>query len=155
EYKIKEIIDQNAPIDAFGIGTELATSSDDPTISGVYKLIEYGNKSKIKISEEKITFPGKKQVFRVYDKTGEFKEDILALEDEPEPEKADALLEQIIKSGKLITKLPEIDEIRQFYLQNIERLPQSYRNLENIHVTNLRLSSELDRLTNSLIKKYQ
>ncbi|MCK4383962.1 MAG: nicotinate phosphoribosyltransferase, partial [Candidatus Lokiarchaeota archaeon] len=50
EYKIKKILESNAPIDAFGVGTELATSRDDPTIAGVYKLIEYNNKPKIKIS---------------------------------------------------------------------------------------------------------
>ncbi|MFW9785014.1 MAG: nicotinate phosphoribosyltransferase, partial [Candidatus Heimdallarchaeota archaeon] len=70
EYKIKKLIDENAPIDAFGVGTELATSSDDPTISGVYKLIQYNNSPKIKTSEEKITYPSIKQVFRKYDNRG-------------------------------------------------------------------------------------
>jgi len=56
EYKIKEIIDKKAPIDVFGVGTELATSRDDPTISGVYKIIEYRGKPRIKISEKKMKF---------------------------------------------------------------------------------------------------
>ena len=51
EYKIKKIIDENVPIDVFGVGTELATSRDDPTISGVYKLIEYNNVPKIKLAK--------------------------------------------------------------------------------------------------------
>jgi len=72
EYKIKKILESNAPIDAFGIGTELATSRDDPTIAGVYKLIEHNNKPKIKISEDKLTYPGKKQIYRIYNKQGEF-----------------------------------------------------------------------------------
>ncbi len=155
EYKIKEIVDNKAPIDAFGVGTELATSSDDPTISGVYKLIEYKNEPKIKISEEKITFPGVKQVFRVYNKKEEFKEDILVLESEPNPMNSEALLEPIMRNGKMITKLPTIDEIQQFYLENIKRLPQTYKKLEQIQNFELKVSPELERLTDLLKKKYQ
>ena len=155
EYKIKEIIDKKAPIDAFGVGTELATSSDDPTISGVYKLIEYKNEAKIKVSEDKITFPGIKQVFRVYNENGEFKEDILALESEPIPTNSEALLEPIMRNGKLITKLPKIDEIQQFYLENIKRLPQRYKKLEQAQISTLNVSPELKTLTDLLRKKYQ
>jgi len=155
EHKIKEIIDRNAPIDVFGVGTELATSSDDPTISGVYKLIEYQNDAKIKVSEEKITFPGIKQVFRVYNKNGEFKEDILALESEPIPTNSEALLEPIMRNGKLITKLPKIDEIQQFYLENIKKLPTTYKILEQVQIFILKISPELENLTNLLKKKYQ
>jgi nicotinate phosphoribosyltransferase len=155
EYKIKEMIDENAPIDVFGVGTELATSSDDPAISGVYKLIEYQNEAKIKVSEEKITFPGIKQVYRFYNKKGEFKEDILTLESEPIPPNSEALLEPIMRSGKLISKLPKIDEIQQFYLENIKKLPQRYKKLEQVQIFTLNVSPGLERLTNLLRKKYQ
>jgi nicotinate phosphoribosyltransferase len=155
EYKIKDIIDKKAQIDAFGIGTDLATSSDDPTISGVYKLIQYKNEPKIKISEEKITFPGVKQVFRVYNKKGEFEKDILALESEPKPANSEVLLEPIMKKGKLVTKLPKIDEIRQFYLENIKKLPHWFKKLEEDQIFTFKISPELERLTNLLRKKYQ
>ncbi|MHA2281679.1 MAG: nicotinate phosphoribosyltransferase [Promethearchaeota archaeon] len=155
EYKIKEMIAKNAPIDAFGIGTELATSSDDPTISGVYKLIEYENEPKIKISEEKITFPGVKQVFRVYNTKGEFQDDILALESESIPPNSESLLEPIMKNGRLIKKLPSIDEIQQFYLENIKKLPQAYKKLEQKQIFTPILSKELENLTISLRNKYQ
>ena len=155
EYKIKEIIERKAPIDAFGIGTELATSRDDPTISGVYKLIQYQNEPKIKISEEKITLPGIKQVFRVYNEKGVFEEDILALESEPIPVNSEALLEPIMKNGKLVTKLPNIDDIQNFYLENIKKLPESYKNLDHVKIFTLKVSPELENLTNLLKKKYQ
>ncbi|MFX0080704.1 MAG: nicotinate phosphoribosyltransferase [Candidatus Hodarchaeota archaeon] len=155
EYKIKEIIDQNAPIDAFGIGTELATSRDDPTISGVYKLIEYKNIPKIKISEEKITYPGIKQVYRVYDKNGKFKKDILALDDEPAPSDSTPLLQPIIKNGNLITKLPKIDDIQSFYIENIKTLPESYKDLEEVQPFELKLSKKLNDLTRSLKEKFK
>ncbi len=154
EYKIKEIIDRNAPIDAFGIGTELATSSDDPTISGVYKLIEYNNIPKIKISEEKLTYPGVKQVYRIYDKDGMFKEDLLALENETAPLNSEALLIPVIKNGELINPYPKLDNIQNYYLENIKKLPDTYKKLKEAKIFKLKVSKKLEQLTNSLAQKY-
>ncbi|UCD01415.1 MAG: nicotinate phosphoribosyltransferase [Promethearchaeota archaeon] len=154
EYKIKEIIDKNVPIDAFGVGTELATSCDDPTISGVYKLIEYNNVPKIKISEEKLTYPGVKQVYRVYEKNGMFKEDLLALEKESAPPNSEALLIPVIRNGELIKPYPKLDNIQNFYLDNIKKLPDSYKQLEQAKIFRLKLSKKLEQLTNSLAQKY-
>jgi nicotinate phosphoribosyltransferase len=154
EYKIKEIIDKQAPIDAFGVGTELATSRDDPTVSGVYKLMEYNGKPKIKISEEKITYPGKKQVYRIYDEHGMFKKDFLSLEDEPNLPNSEPLLIQIMKNGKLIKRLPKLQEIQDFYLTNIKKLPNSYKRLEKVDIFELKITDKLQNLTNSLKHKY-
>ena len=150
EYKIKKIIDENAPIDAFGVGTELATSRDDPTISGVYKLIEYKGIPKIKISEEKLTYPGTKQVYRIFDNKGAFKEDILSLEDELPPSNSEPLLIPIMKNGELTTELPKVDDIRKFYLNNIKKLPDDYKKLEERKKFALKISKNLQKLTDSL-----
>ncbi len=154
EYKIKEIIEKKAPIDAFGVGTELATSRDDPTISGVYKLMEYNSKPRIKISEEKITYPGIKQVFRIYDKNGIFKEDILALSEEAPPSNSEALLIPVMKNGKLVDELPKLDEIQQYYLNNIKKLPDQYKTLKETDIFKLKISEQLKKLTKSLKEKY-
>ncbi len=154
EYKIKKILDSNAPIDAFGIGTELATSRDDPTIAGVYKLIEYNNKPKIKISEHKLTYPGKKQIYRIYNKQGEFKEDILVLENEPAPPNSEALLIPVMKEGILTTELPDLNNIQQYYFENIEKLPNKFKKLEEDHIFKVRISKKLRNLTNSLTGKF-
>lgn len=154
EYKIKEIIDKNTPIDAFGIGTELATSRDDPTIAAVYKLTEYKGIPRMKISEGKLTYPGKKQIYRIFDKSGIFKEDILMLDDEAPPPSSEALLLPVLKKGKLVNKLPELNEIQQDYLNNINRLPEDFKVLEENHIFNLRISQKLEELTNSLKNKY-
>jgi len=154
EYKIKEIIDKNAPIDAFGIGTELATSRDDPTIAAVYKLMEYKGIPRIKISEDKLTYPGKKQIYRIFDKNGIFKEDFLMLDDEPTPPNSEALLFPVLKEGKLVSELPELNEIQQDYLNNINKLPEDFKVLEENHMFNLRISQKLEELTNSLKNKY-
>ncbi|MFW9901347.1 MAG: nicotinate phosphoribosyltransferase [Candidatus Thorarchaeota archaeon] len=153
EYKIKKIIDENAPIDAFGVGTELATSRDDPTISGVYKIIEYNGIPKIKISEKKITYPGIKQVYRIFDEKGIFKEDILSLENEPPPTNSEPLIIPIMKEGELIIELPKLDDIRKFYLDNIKKLPGDYKKLEEIDKVNVKISEKLQNLTDSLKNK--
>jgi len=154
EYKIKDILDKGAPIDVFGVGTELATSRDDPTISGVYKLIEYNGKPRIKISEEKLTYPGRKQIYRIYDENGIHKEDIMTLEDELSLPNSEPLLLPIMNKGKLVYDLPYIYDIQQFYLDNIQKLPKEYKILEERHIFSLKISKNLKELTNSLIKRY-
>jgi len=155
EYKIKKIIDENVPIDVFGVGTELATSRDDPTISGVYKLIEYNNVPKIKISEGKLTYPGIKQVWRIFDKDGMFKEDLLSLIEEPALANSEDLLKQFMKNGELIRTLPSIDDIQGYYFENMKKLPNLYKKLGEIQTSSMRISEKLDNLTNSLKIKYQ
>ena len=81
EYKIADLLSQGAPIDIFGVGTELVTSRDDPALSGVYKLVEQEKDGmvsfKLKLSSEKATYPGKKQVYRRMDEHGNYLEDII------------------------------------------------------------------------------
>ncbi|MHA2473527.1 MAG: nicotinate phosphoribosyltransferase, partial [Promethearchaeota archaeon] len=154
EYKIKEITDKNAPIDAFGVGTELATSRDDPSISGVYKLIEYNTAPKIKISEEKITYPGIKQVFRLFDENGMFKNDILGLDTEVTPDRAELVLKPIMKKAKIIIEMPELSEIQAFYNENIKKLPDIYKSLDPTQVLDLEISPKLEELTDLLMKKH-
>ncbi|MFW9818287.1 MAG: nicotinate phosphoribosyltransferase [Candidatus Thorarchaeota archaeon] len=155
EYKIKEIVDNNTPIDAFGVGTELATSRDDPSIAGVYKLIEYNGIPKIKISEEKFTYPGIKQVNRIYGADGFFKRDILSLTNEKSPPNSESLLIPIMRDGELIIELPNLEEIQQFYLDNIMKLPISYKRLEEVDIFELEISDKLQSLTKSLKLNYR
>ncbi len=155
EYKIKEILDKGAPVDTFGVGTELVTSSDDPTLSAVYKLMEHNGEPKIKISEGKKTFPGSKQVYRIFDKNGKFKEDFLLLEDEKPPENASPLLIPIMKNGQLIYELPTLDEIKEYCQEYIKKLPKKYKKLQQIKVQEVNISKKLEDLMDSLINQYK
>jgi nicotinate phosphoribosyltransferase len=154
EYKIKNILDKGAPADAFGVGTEIVTSSDDPTLSAVYKLMEHNGEPKIKISEGKKTYPGSKQVYRIYDKKGIFKEDIMKLEEEIPPKNAKPLLIPIMKDGKLIYKLPELEKIREHYRENINQLPEKYKKLKEIKVKKVTISKKLENMMETLIDQY-
>ena len=70
EDKIKEITAAGAPIDVFGVGTSLTTSSDVPALDCAYKLQEYAGLAPRKLSAGKVTWPGRKQVWRRYDRDG-------------------------------------------------------------------------------------
>jgi nicotinate phosphoribosyltransferase len=119
EYRIADLISRGAKIDSFGVGTELATSYDAPALSGVYKLaaIEKNGKlsMRIKLSHDKETYPGPKQVWRFSDETGKYTHDLIALADETPPsvrgvergreQTADScrpLLELVMKGGCVI-----------------------------------------------------
>ena len=154
EYKIKKILESNAPIDVFGVGTELATSRDEPTIAGVYKLIEYNSKPKIKISEDKLTYPGKKQIYRIYNRQGKFIEDILMLDNEPAPPNSETLLIPVMKEGLLMTELPDLNNIQQYYSENIEKLPNKFKELDENHIFKVKISENLSELTKSLTEKF-
>src|SRR4029079_9024014 len=64
EYKIEELLRAGAPIDGFGVGTLLGTSSDAPYLDTAYKLVEYAGKPRVKLAPYKTTLPGRKQIFR-------------------------------------------------------------------------------------------
>lgn len=154
EHKIKDLIKNGAPADAFGVGTEMVTSRDDPVVNSVYKLIQHNGIPKIKISEGKITYPGKKQVYRVYDENGKFTKDILMLKNETSPEETEPIMIPIMKKGKLIYELPALDEIQQFYFKNMEKLPEEYKKLEQLNLFRLKLSNGIKELTQKLKNQY-
>lgn len=110
EYKIADLISRGAEIDSFGVGTELATSYDAPALSGVYKLagIEQNGRisMRIKLSHDKATWPGAKQVWRFTGEAGKHIRDVIALADEDPPGDREqegswhSLLEPVMKEGR-------------------------------------------------------
>lgn len=132
EYKISEMLDKGAPVDSFGVGTEMVTSKDIPALGGVYKLVEQEKDGelvpKMKFSEDKATYPSRKQVFRVFNKSGKFRKDIIGLANEKLD--ANALLLPVIKKGKVLYKTPTIREIQKVAKQNISLLPDRFKKLD-------------------------
>ena len=148
EYKIRELEMQNAPIDSYGVGERMITASSEPVYGGVYKLVAVENNGeiepRIKLSEDliKVTNPGLKEVWRLYDnKTGKAFADLLTLKgeevgetyvlfDEAMPWKkktaknytAKKLQEHIIEAGNLIYQFPTLAEIRNHNKLEIEKL---------------------------------
>ena len=117
ENKLRMLMNENAPIDSFGIGSELITSRDAPSMPGVYKLVETREDGKthnrIKLSKDKINLPGRKQVYRMRDANGMFVKDIIAADGEFDNEpNLSPLLITYIDNGKLVKELPSIEWIQ-------------------------------------------
>jgi nicotinate phosphoribosyltransferase len=121
-----------APVDGFGIGTSLTTSSDVPAIDFVYKLQEYAGVPRRKRSDKKATWPGRKQVWRRYDANGRMAGDHIALETSSSSTAhgAEPLLACVMRDGRRLQASPSLDEIRARAKRDLERLPEPLRRLE-------------------------
>jgi nicotinate phosphoribosyltransferase len=151
EYKIAELRRLKAPIDAYGVGTEMITAKPTAAIAGVYKLVEDAEGPKIKLAADKITFPGAKQVYRQTDKQGNYLHDVLALANERK--RGIPLLEKVVENGKRITMKRTLVETRKYALGCVARLPETARELY-AKPYELRGSEKLWGLVNELKNKY-
>jgi nicotinate phosphoribosyltransferase len=126
EYSIRSLIADGVPVDAFGVGTQLATSADAPNMGAIYKLVEVDisgiKRYTAKFSDDKATLPGSKQIFRRNDR------DVLARSGECES--GEALIRPVMLGGRLIEPLPGIEEARARASQSVGRLPERLRQLE-------------------------
>ncbi len=153
EFAIADLLEKTAKIDSFGVGTKLGTSADRPYLDVIYKLCEIMDSKGdflpiMKLSEDKATFPGRKQVYRFTDDSGKFTHDIVGLDKENiigEP-----LLIKVIEKGKLIYNLPSIEEIRNYAKISLQKLPNKYKILNNPQKYPVQLSQNLETLTRKL-----
>ena len=183
EYSINSLKNQGARIDSWGVGTRLITSADMPALGGVYKLaavIDEGGKEipKIKLSEnaEKITNPGFKNIYRVYDKsTGRAEADVICLRsEEPVNENIPLTLthpaerwktitftdytvkylhKEIIRNGKLVYELPSLSEIKKYAESELSSFWDEYKRLDKPHVYKVDLSDGLYALKTQMLEE--
>ena len=182
EYIIKDLLIQNAPIDSFGVGERLITSKTEPVFGGVYKIVAVEKEGqmipKIKISNniEKITNPGSKQVYRLYDRdTKKAIADVITLAHEKiddtkpytifDPEHtwkrkeitnfiARPLLAPIFLNGQFVYTSPTLEEIVTYSKEQIEMLWEEVLRFEKPHRYYVDLSEELWTLKTELLEKY-
>ncbi len=171
EYIIRDILKQGAKIDSFGVGERLITSKSEPVFGGVYKLsaIEKDGEliPKIKVSENvaKITNPGFKKVYRLFEReTGMAIADVITLFDEEiddtkpyeifDPEHtwkrrkltdfiARPLLQQIFVKGEKVYNSPSVKEIREYCANEVDKLWDEVKRFENPHEYYVDLSQNL------------
>lgn len=129
EYALRDLLDKNAPIDGFGIGTRMDTSSDAPYLDCAYKLVEYAGHPRRKRSEGKVTLPGRKQVFRAYRDNAckTISGDIVTLETDSQP--GEPLIRHFLKGGKRVDVAEPLVQSRERLAAQLECLPQHLRNL--------------------------
>jgi nicotinate phosphoribosyltransferase len=127
EYRIAELLADGAPIDSFGVGTQLATSADAPALSAVYKMVELtaegaDTRYVAKYSADKRTVPGAKQVFRYLDR------DVIGYSSECAPSEdgdPEALLRPVILGGKLVESLPSTSATREYCRKAVQKVDVS------------------------------
>lgn len=177
EYVISSLIEQNAPIDSFGVGENLITSKSNPVFGGVYKLvaIEKNNEivPKIKISDnvEKITNPHFKKIYRIYNRDGKLINDLLCVYDEELPKgkltlthpdnswvtkdvedyKVINLRKKMMENGEIIYKIPSISQTRQKVQSELNTLWEEALRLVNPHTYVVNLSDKLKKIKNELL----
>ncbi len=182
EYIIRDLLDQGAPIDSFGVGERLVTSKSEPVFGGVYKLtaVEDSGKiiPKIKLSENitKITNPGYKKVYRIFcRKTGKALADVVTLADEQidstkpyvifDPEftyKKKTLVEfeakelqiPVFKNGRCVYESPDVNAVKKYAQQQLTLIWDEIKRFENPHKYYVDLSAKLWNMKQSLLSEY-
>ena len=174
EYVIKSLNEQNAPIDIFGVGTNLVTGKPDAALDGVYKLSEYNGEPRIKLSENiiKVSLPSKKQVFRIIDKNNMFygadavglfsEEKISKMIDPFDSSKSleldtfnhEELLKKVMKDGKIVTAHREVSEISVYTTKRLKMLPEEYKRFQNPHTYKIGLSEKLKAVRDQLVSTH-
>lgn len=127
EYRIRDLLQDNAPADSFGVGTRLGTSEDAPYLGTVYKLVVQDGLPKIKLSTGKVTLPGVKQVYR-FEGGGHYSRDVIGLEDEYVSGRP--LLKQAMVDGRRTSPPQSLEVIKERARVAMTLLPKSLRALE-------------------------
>ena len=155
EDALAAIAQARAPIDGFGVGTSLTTSSDVPAIDCVYKLQEYAGLARRKRSEKKATWPGRKQVWRRYDANGRMAGDLISIDRPAPPEPVggadatgtvEALIQCVMRGGRRLLPPASLDEIRLRAKRELKRLPEGLRRLEPGATYAVRIAHDLIKL---------
>jgi nicotinate phosphoribosyltransferase len=128
EWQLRDLVARGTPIDGYGIGTSLTTSSDCPALDCAYKLQEYAGRARRKRSEGKATWPGRKQVFRRYGADGRMVADVITLADDPQA--GEPLLRPVMRDGRRLAPPPGLDRIRAHAAAELGRLPEALVALE-------------------------
>jgi nicotinate phosphoribosyltransferase len=156
EDKIAALLRAGAKIDDFGVGGAVVTPADAPTLNMIYKLVEVERGGEIreaaKLSKAKITYPGRKQVYRLSRPSGEYKHDVIALTDEKSPG-GEPLLQEVMRSGKRLSGPEPITDARARCLHSLERLPARYRQLGRTVLYPVRTSKRLEALLETVRKR--
>ncbi|MAG28859.1 hypothetical protein CL632_01790 [bacterium] len=155
EYKITELERKKTPADVYLSATEVLTISDSPKIEIVYKISELQSGRKIralaKLTKGKESYPGRKQIFRSYNKNGNMIGDVVGLEKE---NIGKPLLVPMIRKGKLVYDLPSLDNMREYVKAQVSKLPKKYLSIEKEYPYPVKVSKKVQILFNQVKKEH-
>ena len=149
EYELETLVNDGAPIDLFGVGTKAGVSADAPWSDMAYKLVCFDDRPVMKLSPEKMSLPGAKQVFRTKDANGMFAKDIIALHDEELPGGL-PLLEEVMRNGKRTGQPVTLEEVRKRFQEDFSSLDGRFKVLNNPPRFPVSISGKLERLTSEV-----
>jgi nicotinate phosphoribosyltransferase len=153
EYAIKQLCDAGAPIDSYGVGTQIGNSTDEPTLDMAYKLVEYGGVGRLKLSTGKISLVGAKQIWREYDSSGTPLNDVIATRDEDWPgANWEPLLQPMMKRGRL-TRPDSLAEAKARFEGELRRLPSHLKKINTRGEYEVKLSAELNRRQEAAVQR--
>jgi len=156
EYEIASLLAKGAAIDSFGVGGALATPGDAPLLNLVYKLVEVDRAGKIqgaaKLTEAKVTYPGRKQVFRYLNRRGEFEADKIALEGEA-ANGGTPLLVPVMRQGRRTAPPEPISALRNRCVAGLAHLPERYRRIDHKADYPVRYSKQLEKLLDKIRRR--
>ena len=146
EYQIETLAEAGVPIDIFGVGTKPGVSADAPWSDMAYKLVCYDDRPVMKLSTDKESLPGAKQVYRLEDGSGRFTQDILGLPDEGDLE-GTPLLTKVMDEGQLNHPHIPLQQIRERFCQDFSKLDERFKALVDPPPYPVTLSPQLEQLT--------
>ena len=149
EYELETLVNDGAPIDLFGVGTKAGVSADAPWSDMAYKLVCFDDRPVMKLSPDKVSLPGAKQVFRTKDANGMFAKDIIALHDEELPGGL-PLLEEVMRNGKRTGQPVTLEEVRKKFQEDFSSLDGRFKVLNNPPRFPVSISGKLERLTSEV-----
>ncbi|MDO8812776.1 MAG: nicotinate phosphoribosyltransferase, partial [Gallionella sp.] len=144
EYVLRDMFASGAPVDGFGVGTRMDTSSDMPYLDCAYKLQEYAGRARRKRSEGKQTWPGRKQVYRSCDADGRITSDIVTVEEDAQP--GEPLIVPMMRGGKRLSAAATLADIRNHAAANLTRLPEALRQLQEPYAYRVEIARALHEL---------
>jgi nicotinate phosphoribosyltransferase len=151
EFEIRRLLREGAAIDAFGVGTRLGTIDDEPYLDSVYKLAEVAGEGRMKLSRDKETVPGRKQVYRFVE-GGVAREDVITLEDEPYG--GMPLLDTVMLEGKRMAPAPTLEQIQRRAKEQVAEMPGHLLALEPVSANYpVRVSDALRTSTEAVRKR--
>ncbi len=152
EYDLARFSAADIPFDGYGVGTKFGVSADAPWADMAYKLVAYDNRPMLKLSAGKQSWPGKKQVFRFDDAQGSMSHDVIAERDE-RLIGAEALLEPVMRGGKIIGPLATLEQARALCHGELERLPDVHARSVDPAGYAVEFSAELQALREATERK--
>jgi nicotinate phosphoribosyltransferase len=163
EHEVARLVAAGAPIDVFGVGTDMGVSGDAPSLDMAYKLVEYDGRPRLKLSTKKVSLLGQKQVFRITAGNGKYERDFIGLREQSLAEIAQAAqvpqaqitprLENIMTDGRLVRPLPSLQESRALFLDEFAHFPEESKALHSPATYPVHLTPMLAQFQDEAVKQ--